>query len=64
LPKAEFWEIFDTKLEEIQDVCSEILGLYNYGKIELKEVYDVLGKFDQNINVVEEKKEGKKSLER
>ena len=64
MPKAEFWEIFDTKLEEIQDVCSEILGLYNYGKIELKEVYDVLGKFDQNINVVEEKKEGKKSLER
>jgi hypothetical protein len=59
LPKAEFWEIFDTKLEDIQDVCSEILGLYNYGKIELKEVYDVLGKFDQNMNVVEEKKEGK-----
>ena len=55
LPKIEFWEIFDTKFEEIQDVCSEILNLYNFGKIESTEVRGVLNRFDISL-IVEEKK--------
>ena len=59
LPKAEFWEIFDTKFEEIQDVCSEILGLYNYGKIEINEVKEILNKFNSSANDKLEVTEGK-----
>lgn len=59
LPKAEFWEIFDTNFEEIQDVCSEIQGLYNYGKIEINEVKEILIKFNSNPNEKPEITEGK-----
>lgn len=49
---VKWWEAFDTRIEDIQEVTAEILNMYELGKIELNEVRKIL----INYSIIEEEK--------
>jgi hypothetical protein len=50
-----WWEVYETSIEQIQEVCAEILNLYEVGRFELNEVKTVFRKYNPDIVVEEEK---------
>ena len=44
LPKMSWWEIYETKIEEIQEICSELLYMNDahYANVNLKEISEIL----------------------
>jgi transcription initiation factor TFIIIB Brf1 subunit/transcription initiation factor TFIIB len=50
-----WWEVYETTIEEIQEVCAEILNLYEFGKVDLVEIKKIFRDHSPDIVVEEEK---------
>jgi hypothetical protein len=57
LPNSvKWWETFDTKIEDVQDVAAEILNLFEIGKIDLNDIRIIMKKYSKEFNEEEEKR--------
>lgn len=55
--EVNWWELFETSIYEIQEVCSEILSLYEIGQIDIKEVKIILRKFSSHKEEAEKQEQ-------
>lgn len=54
LPELEWWLVFDAPWTEIEEICAEILFLYEQPKIELNFIVGTIDKYEPKAKAVEE----------
>jgi len=54
LPELEWWLVFDAPWIEIEEICAEILSLYEQPKIDLSFIVDTVEKYEPKPQVLEE----------